>query len=294
MESAPDEMRRALGVAPLTTSGERGWANLDARLWRHGAFHGRVEAMPEHVLMGYFDTPRRIEQRVGRVRTRSVTDNANVTLIPAGHSADWSIHGELDVVHLYVPAERLTRVAVSLDLPAPELLDAVAQPSPTLAGLVRLLAGELRQGVPGNSLYADTLSEFICMHLIRTHAATAGTARVARAVTTGFGLTPAQVARVQDFLLAHIDRQVGLRELSDLVALSPKHLCTAFRRATGLPPHAWIRQRRVAQAQALLRQPHADLAQIALDLGYAEQSAFGAAFRRATGLSPGQWRRQHG
>lgn len=294
MSSAPDEMRRALGVVPLTTSGERGWAMLEAHLWHHGAFRGHVGAMPEHVIMGYFDTPRLIEQRIGRARRRSVTDNANVTIIPAGHSADWDISGTLDVVHLYVPEERLVRVASSLDLQAPELLDAVAQPSSTLAGLVRLLAGELKQGAQTNSLYADTLSEFICMHLIRTHAAEAGSARVERAFTTGFGLAPAQVTRVKDYLLAHIGRQVGLKELSDLVGLSPKHLCTAFRRATGLPPHAWVRHRRMEQAKALLLQPGSEIAQIALRLGYSEQSVFTTAFRKAAGMSPGHWRRQRG
>lgn len=46
-------------------------------------------------------------------------------------------------------------------------------------------------------------------------------------------------------------------------------------------------------ADAYLRDPGLELAEIALLLGYSEQSAFTRAFRAWTGLAPAQWRRQH-
>jgi AraC-like DNA-binding protein len=45
-------------------------------------------------------------------------------------------------------------------------------------------------------------------------------------------------------------------------------------------------------AQAYLRDPHLELAEIALLLGYSEQSAFARAFRQWTGQAPAQWRKQ--
>ena len=119
MASAGEEMQRALGVSPLHTSDQRGWSSLRALLWRHEAFHGRVEPMAEHVVMGYFDTPQPITRHAGRSHLRSVTENHSVTIIPGGHSAAWDIEGRLDVVHLYVPTARLQRVAESLALPTP-------------------------------------------------------------------------------------------------------------------------------------------------------------------------------
>lgn len=289
MDSASNEMQRALGVQPLQTSDEHGWSALRTHLWRHEAFHGRVEPMAEHVVMGYFDTPRVITRHLGRSHARSVTENRSVTLIPAGHTAAWDIAGRLDVVHVYVPVERLQRVAESLALPAPEVLEAVAQPSPELARLAHLMADELRRG-DGDALRADTLSEQLCLQLLRDHSAATGSARLQRALARPDGLAPWQVRRVQGYLLDHIDRQVRLQELAGLLQLSPKHLCTAFRQATGQPPHAWISQRRIERAQALLSRPGAELSQVALALGYPDQSAFGTAFRRATGVSPGRWR----
>ncbi len=46
-------------------------------------------------------------------------------------------------------------------------------------------------------------------------------------------------------------------------------------------------------ADAYLRDPGLELAEIALLLGYSEQSAFTRAFRAWTGLAPAQWRREH-
>lgn len=45
-------------------------------------------------------------------------------------------------------------------------------------------------------------------------------------------------------------------------------------------------------AEAYLRDPHLELAEIALLLGYSEQSAFARAFRQWTDQAPAQWRKQ--
>jgi AraC family transcriptional regulator len=58
----------------------------------------------------------------------------------------------------------------------------------------------------------------------------------------------------------------------------------------GLAPHAWLRRQRIERAKTLLHDPNLDLTQIAMILGYANQSSFGVAFRRETGLAPMQWR----
>jgi AraC-like DNA-binding protein len=46
-------------------------------------------------------------------------------------------------------------------------------------------------------------------------------------------------------------------------------------------------------AEEYLRDPHLSLQEIALLLGYSEQSAFQRAFKRWLQLTPQQWRRQN-
>lgn len=97
------------------------------------------------------------------------------------------------------------------------------------------------------------------------------------------------VARVKDYLDAHADRNVSLKDLSRIAERSPFHLLRIFRRATGLPPHAYQTQIRVNQAKRLLEQNH-PLVDVALLTGFVDQSHFTRCFKRIVGLTPGQYR----
>jgi AraC family transcriptional regulator len=51
-----------------------------------------------------------------------------------------------------------------------------------------------------------------------------------------------------------------------------------------------VRRQRIDRAKALLHDPNLNLTQIAIILGYANQSSLGVAFKRETGATPTQWR----
>jgi AraC-like DNA-binding protein len=55
---------------------------------------------------------------------------------------------------------------------------------------------------------------------------------------------------------------------------------------------ALLGQTRQQLAEAYLRDDSVELAEVALLLGYSEQSAFNRAFRQWTGQAPLQWRRR--
>ena len=57
-----------------------------------------------------------------------------------------------------------------------------------------------------------------------------------------------------------------------------------------MPPHAWLRQRRLEQARALLKSGRAPL-EVALELGFADQSHLTRYFTSAYGISPGRYQR---
>ena len=105
------------------------------------------------------------------------------------------------------------------------------------------------------------------------------------------GLSPLQLARACEFIEANLQEDISLAQLAASAALSPTHFSRAFRQTTGMPPFAWLLQRRVERAKTLLDRPDLGLATIALEVGFAAQSQFTTAFRRATGVPPGAWRR---
>jgi AraC-like DNA-binding protein len=98
------------------------------------------------------------------------------------------------------------------------------------------------------------------------------------------------VRRARSYLLEHSRDNIRLEQLAAVARLSPFHLTRVFRRNTGLPPHAFLLQIRLARARTLLR-AGMDPSAVAAETGFADQSHFTRHFRRTFGITPGLYRR---
>ena len=103
------------------------------------------------------------------------------------------------------------------------------------------------------------------------------------------GREPQAVARAKELLGSQLAEPPSLEQLAAAVNLSPFHFARVFRRATGLPPHAWLKQRRLEQARALLKSGCMPLA-VAMQLGFADQSHLTRQFKQAYVVGPGEYR----
>ncbi|OJW31386.1 MAG: hypothetical protein BGO51_23100 [Rhodospirillales bacterium 69-11] len=112
-----------------------------------------------------------------------------------------------------------------------------------------------------------------------------------RRAATGQGLSPRQAAEVRSFLLAAPPDRLSVAAAATRCRLSRSHFIRAFRVTFGRTPHQWLLACRVQRAKALLLGP-LPIADIALELGFADQSHFTRVFTRHAGVPPGLWRRQ--
>lgn len=96
--------------------------------------------------------------------------------------------------------------------------------------------------------------------------------------------------------MAYIERNLGEPLLLDDIAaaaqVSKFHFARQFRSATGCSPMAWVMRSRIERAKAMLRDC-AQVVEVALELGFCDQSHFTRRFRRATGHTPAQFLRMH-
>jgi AraC-like DNA-binding protein len=97
------------------------------------------------------------------------------------------------------------------------------------------------------------------------------------------------VARVRDYLHAHVDRDVRAGELAELASMSRFQLTRQFERAFGLPLHAYHLHLRLEESKRRMRTGE-PVAAVAANLGFADQSHFHRRFKGAFGVTPGQWR----
>lgn len=103
------------------------------------------------------------------------------------------------------------------------------------------------------------------------------------------GREPAAIARAIDYLDAHAAQEVELADLSRLTGLSRSHVIRAFRRETGLTPHAYLMDRRVRAAARLLGAGEAPGA-VAAACGFFDQSHLNRVFKARMGVTPGAYR----
>lgn len=104
------------------------------------------------------------------------------------------------------------------------------------------------------------------------------------------GLSPRIVRRIREHIDAHLEQNVGIETLARLADLSEFHFARAFKRSVGMPPHRYLVRRRIERARELLANTDMPLAEIALVLGFSDQSHFARRFRESVGTTPSTYR----
>jgi AraC-like DNA-binding protein len=107
------------------------------------------------------------------------------------------------------------------------------------------------------------------------------------------GLAGWQIARVRAFIDKNLHGTIHIRDLSAVVRRSAAHFARSFKHSFGEPPHAYVMRRRFEKACHLMIASSESLSQIALSVGFSDQSHFCKRFKQALGQSPSNWRREH-
>jgi AraC-like DNA-binding protein len=186
---------------------------------------------------------------------------------------------------IYPPAALVTEVAEAAEgLGALRASGTILLPpvieDPEAARLAAALLGAVDAGAP--PLAAEARLAALLGTVLERHARPG--IRTGRPEVGGRG-----VARARELLAARLAENVTLRELADVAGAGRFALLRAFSRAYGLPPHAWVIQERVRRAQGLLRAGGRP-AEVALELGFTDQSHLTRHFKRLTGVTPGRYR----
>lgn len=100
-----------------------------------------------------------------------------------------------------------------------------------------------------------------------------------------------RLARVADYVDAHLGESLTVDALARQAGLSPYHFLRAFRASTGSTPHEYVMARRVAAAKRALAAGMAPAHAAALH-GFADQSHLNRWLYRTHGTTPGRYRRQ--
>jgi AraC-like DNA-binding protein len=191
--------------------------------------------------------------------------------VHAGRSDSWG----WECRNFYVPAEFAARVGGVIPRFAAPLIEdpALADAMAAAHKLASADAGSLK----ADSALVNALGMLFCTYASRETASSEPASR-------------ACVRRAESYLREHFAATVRLEMLAALAGLSPFHFLRVFARETGLPPHAYQTQLRLAFAKRRLADG-APAAIAATEAGFYDQSHLIRALRRSHGLTPAMIRR---
>src|SRR5206468_893333 len=93
------------------------------------------------------------------------------------------------------------------------------------------------------------------------------------------------LARLNDYVVAHIDQPIKVAALANVAGRSPFHFTRVFASSVGLSPYRYVVRLRLQHAVELVREGKSSLAEIAVRTGFADQSHLSRWVRRVHGVS---------
>lgn len=188
---------------------------------------------------------------------------------------------------LYFEPSLVHDVALELGAAAPaavELERPVLRDDGFAACFKRAFAAATNAAASSDALACEEALYALMAECVRSHT----TVRLRESASAAIDGPHASIERAK----ARIDddpcQSVTLAGLALDAGLSRFQLLRGFARATGLPPHAYLIQRRIALARRLIERG-LPLADVAASAGFADQSHMTRAFARAFGVTPAQY-----
>lgn len=211
----------------------------------------------------------------------------SLILLPEGTRDRLRWQGESERLIVSVAPALMQRAAVDSGLPtAPEMAMRWHLQDDGLRGLLTEMGREAEAGWPAGSLYGELLGLSLAQWLLRRYSLGALPIRNVRG-----GMPLPRMRRVLEFVEAHLHEDLHLDGLAAEAGLSAFHFARMFRDSTGVTPHQYVLERRVARAQTLLSLGRLTVGEVAAESGFSSATNFIRSFRQRVGVSPGGWMR---
>jgi AraC family transcriptional regulator len=217
----------------------------------------------------------------GQFRREQVLQG-DVVIVPANtwHRTTWNRAGGAIVVGLE-PKEFARTIDEIIERDRIELIPHFATPDPLVHQIGLALKRALENSGSNSRLYAETMTTALMVHLLQYYSAQ----QLTIPTYTG-GLSKLKLQQVVDYIHAHLDRDLSLKELAAIVQMSAHYFSQLFKQSTGITPHQYVIHCRIERAKELLKQRKLTISDVAKVVGFVDQSHFHRHFKRLVGITP--------
>jgi AraC family transcriptional regulator len=266
---------------PLLSSFHTQWQRI-VMIHTHQNSHELPEVdIPWHGI-AIFTTAGISERKIDGITKLDSIVPRDIMVVPANvrHSTRWQ--SEANIIVIGLENSLFTEASDdSLQFVQPKLLPQFPRSDPLVYQLGLSLKSVLERDPVGSRLYAETLAAMLTVHLLQHYSDQ-------RLELKDYpdGLPRSTLCRIIDYIRENLDRDLGLTDLAKIANLSPHYFSRLFKQSTGFTPHQFVVQCRVKQAKNLLLKGKDSIAEIAQQVGFANQAHLNVQIKKILGVTP--------
>jgi len=271
----------------VLSSAGTSWPNVLVEQHRIPSFEWNDVEYIQHVVGVNLGRPTTTEVRNrGRFR-RIYHKTGSISLFPSheplfGRMKKEKI-GPVDALFVALDPVFVRQSAAALEV-YPDRVELVGQQGrsdPTLRHITMALHAGLRDGRADDSIYGESLSLALAVHLLRKYAG----------ISTGLqclrgGLSREKLMLAIEYIQDQLESGLTVSGIARTVNLSPYHFARLFKRSTGKSPYRYVIQARAKRAKELLKSDKFSIIEIAHRLGFADQSHLTRQLKDVFGVTP--------
>jgi AraC family transcriptional regulator len=267
----------------------QGWENILVEQFQHPPGEASCHYSDEHAIcLSLAPHPVRLLQIKGGKTYAALHGKGDISITPARMSvfARWDV--EDDYLQIRIASrfiQSVAREALAMNPDRVELLPEWRTRDRQIESIGMMLLAELNQENLGARLYIESLANVLAVHLLRQYSA----AKPRLAIYEG-GLPERQLLQVLEYINEHLNQDIKLTDLAQLLAMSQFHFSHLFKQSVGTAPYQYLLQQRVERAKQLLKQKDRSIMDIALECGFNSHSHLSKQFRQFTGMTPTAYR----
>jgi AraC family transcriptional regulator len=277
---------------PTTLLAHGAWAEADVHTMhfaRHLFISDEASSPADTIFMHLYPTttPLTLMQKLGNQITRSLSYPGNISLLPRTTPTQFGWDAPKACVHMLISPAFVTRCAGDIGQGDPariRLHPVFNVRDPLVEQLGMALHSDLCARGLGGDAYATSLLHALTLHLLLKYSPLVPLPSTPTIRSTG--LTPHEVTTIRDFIDDHLDESLTVTRMADALRMTVTQFRRRFKHTLHMPPHQYVIRRRVERARALLQRGHTGIAQVAHDVGFADQSHLHRHFTQILGVTP--------